>query len=142
MNQKTLLPMCPWVSIDEFVELRMADFHSYPLGPDIDITMHQFNIDYVAASIRESLERVQSIAAFHGLTLKVRGRVDLKADTLPAQFLFRSADGSTDVAIDGYAETGYWLQAHRLAKPARDEAVAISAGLAEASVSTRRAGRL
>jgi len=134
--------MCPWVSIDEFVDLRMAAYHSLPLGPGVDIATRQHSIDFVGASQRKSLGCVQSLAALHGLTLKVRGRVDVESGSLPTQFLLRSADGSIDVAIEGIDETGYWLRGHRLAKGTREEAAAILEVLADASATTRRAGRL
>ena len=129
MEQATLPPMCSWVSIDEFVDLQTAAFDDYPLGSGTDMETRRYCVECLAASQRKRLGSLLTIASRLDMTLRVRGRLDVKADLMPTQFLLRSADGSVEQAIDGYAKAIDWLKAYWLSLPAQVEARALAESL-------------
>lgn len=124
--------MCDWLSIDEFVDLRMASLTS----------LSEYCQKQMDASQRRTLGDVKTLAACHGLTLHVRGSVELGADLLPTQYLLRSEDRSVDLAIEGYVETAKWFRDRRLGFHARAEAMAISESVPSVSAGKVRPIRI
>ena len=118
------------MSIDEFIELIVAAFEAYPLGLDTDMETRQYCIDYIVATRREIFDKVQFCSSHLGLTLRVRGNVDVENGTLwPTQYLLQSGDRSVCQTFDDYGKAISWMKCFLLGKPSRDEAKAIADSL-------------